>query len=245
MKLYGKTALITGATRGIGNAIAHEFLHAGSRVILTGTNKTKIGKLDAENENEKIKWIFGDFSTVRGIELFINDLDKIKNIDICINNAGINNIKLFDKYIYNDYQRLMAINLTAPFFILQKLLPGMKKKKWGRIVNVASIWSQISKPGRALYSTAKTGLVGLTRSIAIEYASSNIIANTVSPGFTLTELTKQSLSRDEMEKLSNQIPMGRFANPDEISKMILFLCSNMNTYMTGQNIVIDGGFSHV
>lgn len=243
--LNGKTALITGATKGIGKAIASDFIEAGASVLLTGTNKDNIDQLNTENENPKVKWCVADFSTLNGIELFISELAKTKNIDICVNNAGINIIKPFEEYTDNDYQRLLSINLTAPFSIVKQLLPNMKKKGGGRIVNIASIWSHKSKPGRALYSTSKTGLVGFTRSIAVEYASSNILVNAVSPGFTLTELTKNSLSKEEISDLSNQIPLKRFAEPNEISKIVLFLCSDMNSYITGQNIVVDGGFTLV
>ena len=121
----------------------------------------------------------------------------------------------------------------------------MKKRSFGRIVNIASIWSQISKTGRALYTTSKTGLVGFTRSMTVEYAGSNILVNAVSPGFTITELTKQSLSNNQIKSLSEEIPIHRFAKPEEIAPIVLFLCSDMNTYITGQNITIDGGFTLV
>ena len=166
-------------------------------------------------------------------------------IDICINNAGINIIKPYAEYSADAYQRLMNINLKAPFSITQQLIPGMKKRGFGRIVNIASIWSEISKPGRALYTTSKTGLVGFTRSLAVEHAPSNILVNVVSPGFTRTELTEESLSADEIKTLSEQIPVQRFAEPNEIAQTVLFLCSDLNTYITGQNIVVDGGFTLV
>jgi len=121
----------------------------------------------------------------------------------------------------------------------------MKEQGFGRIVNIASVWSEISKANRSLYTTSKTGLIGFTRAVAAEYASSNILINSVSPGFTNTELTEQSLSSDEIIQLSKQIPAERFAEPFEIAKVVLFLCSDLNTYITGQNIVIDGGFTIV
>lgn len=243
--LKEKTALITGATRGIGKAIADDFLRAGAQVVLTGTKQNKIEQLIAKNKNPQIQWLVADFSTQGGIDLFINELKTINPIDICINNAGINIIKPFEEYSASEYQRLFSINLTAPFMVVQHLVPGMKKRGYGRIVNIASIWSHITKPERSLYTTSKTGLVGFTRSMAIEYASSNILVNAVSPGFTTTELTEQSLSADEMNDLSGQIPLHRFANPAEIAKTVLFLASELNTYITGQNIIIDGGFTLV
>jgi len=243
--LKGKTALITGATRGIGKAIADDFLRAGARVVLTGTKQTGIEQLNDENENPKIQWLTADFSTQKGIISFIHELKAISYIDICINNAGVNTIKPFEEYSTTEYQCLLSINLMAPFMLVQHLVPGMKKRGFGRIVNIASIWSQITKPERSLYTISKTGLVGFTRSMAVEYASSNVLVNAVSPGFTLTELTKESLTDEEMKALSEQVPTKRFATPDEIAKTVLFLCSDLNTYITGQNIIIDGGFTLV
>ena len=243
--LSGKTALITGATRGIGRAIADVFFEAGANVLLTGTSQSEIDQLNSENEDQAIKWIMADFSTPDSIESFTNGLKKMEPIDICVNNAGINIIKPFDEVSNKEYDRLISVNLSAPFSIVQSIIPNMKKQNYGRIVNIASIWSQISKSGRSLYTTSKTGLVGFTKAIAVEYAQSNILVNAVSPGFTLTELTKQSLTKNEMKELSGQIPMERFAEPNEIAKTVLFLCSDLNTYITGQNITIDGGFTLV
>ena len=243
--LSGKTALITGATRGIGRAISNKFIEAGANVILTGTSQIEIDQLSSENINKAIKWIMADFSTPNDILLFLDELSKMGIIDICINNAGVNIIKPLNEVKNEEYNRLMSINLSAPFSIVQNLIPNMLKQNFGRIVNIASIWSELSKSGRSLYTTSKTGLVGFTRSLSIEYGKNNILANSVSPGFTLTELTKQSLSDDQMALLSKEIPIGRFAEPSEIAKVVLFLCSDLNTYITGQNIIIDGGFTRV
>ena len=245
INLSEKTALITGATRGIGRAIADEFIEAGAKVILTGTSQSEIDQLNSENENKAIKWLMADFSTSDKIGFFIKKLENINSVDICVNNAGINIIKPFNEVSNEEYERLMSVNLSAPFSIVQCLISNMEKQNYGRIVNIASIWSEISKSGRSLYTSSKSGLVGFTRSLAVEYAAANILVNAVSPGFTRTELTKQSLSVDEMKSLSNEIPMGRFAEPNEIAKIVLFLCSDLNTYITGQNIVIDGGFTIV
>jgi len=243
--LSGKTALITGATRGIGRAIADVFIEAGANVVLTGTSQSNIDQLNSENEIQGIKWLMADFSTPDSIESFINVLKNTKAIDICVNNAGINIIKPLSDISNEEYERLMSVNLSAPFSIVQSIIPNMKKQNYGRIVNIASIWSKISKSGRSLYTTSKTGLVGFTRAMAVEYASSNILVNAVSPGFTLTELSKQSLTKDEIKELSGQIPMERFAESNEIANTVLFLCSDLNTYITGQNITVDGGFTLV
>jgi 3-oxoacyl-[acyl-carrier protein] reductase len=121
----------------------------------------------------------------------------------------------------------------------------MKANGYGRIVNIASIWSTATKGGRALYSMTKTGLVGLTRTVAVDMAPYNVLANSVSPGFTRTELTASTLSEDDAAAMAAQVPLNRFAEPAEMSKVIMFLASGLNTYLTGQNIVVDGGFTIV
>jgi len=245
INLNKKRALITGATRGIGKAIAEKFIDAGATVFLTGTNETNIEQLRRTNKNMNVHWLHADFSSRQGIDLFIAKLECIDCIDICVNNAGINNIKPLEDYSKDEYEHLLSVNLTAPFRIAQYLLIGMKNRGFGRVVNIASIWSQITKPERSLYTTTKTGMLGFTRALAVEYAPYNVLVNAVSPGFTCTELTEKSLSADEMKLLSKQIPLQRFANTNEIANTVLFLCSDLNTYITGQNITIDGGYTLV
>tara|TARA_Y100000741_G_scaffold173185_1_gene131254 strand:+ start:482 stop:1210 length:729 start_codon:yes stop_codon:yes gene_type:complete len=237
-----KTILITGATQGIGKSISNDFLKDGIKLILTGNNNNKINKLISNNQNPNIEWIQANFSTEENI---FNFIDRIKNkkIDICINNVGINIIKPIEKYSKKDYDSILNTNLKAPTYIIKEILPHMKKNKFGRIVNILSIWSIISKVNRSLYSMTKAGLSGYTRTAALEGAEFNVIVNSVSPGFTLTELTKKSLTKSEINILSNQIPLKRFANTNEISKIVAFLASDENTYITGQNITIDGGYS--
>ena len=244
----GKTVLITGATRGIGKAIADDFLSAGANLILTGTNIEQIKELNSRFENHaeyNVRYIHADFSDSDGIERFINEIKKFERIDVCVNNAGINQIDLVENTTSEDYQKLMNVNLTAPFMICKQLATMMKKAGYGRIVNIASIWSVITKSKRSLYTTAKSGLVGMTKTLAIELAPYNILVNAVSPGFTMTELTQSTLSKEEIKEISGQVPINRFAQPEEISKVVIFLASDLNTYITGQNIIVDGGFVNV
>tara|TARA_B100001175_G_C19499314_1_gene637142 strand:+ start:263 stop:1012 length:750 start_codon:yes stop_codon:yes gene_type:complete len=243
--LSKKVTLITGGTRGIGQAISKVFLDAGAKVILTGQNLSQIKKLNQENTNPRIKWVFADFSTTNGITQFLDKLKETSDIDICINNAGINIIKPFLDYSDEEYDRLISINMNAPFKIIQHLIPSMTRNKFGRIINIASIWGKIAKSNRSLYTTSKAGLNGLTKSIAVEYAKNNILINTISPGFTKTKLTEESLSKNELNQISNQIPLLRFAETQEIAYIVLFFSSELNTYVTGQDIIIDGAFSIV
>lgn len=244
----GKTALVTGATRGIGKAIADDLLEAGASLILTGTNIKQIKELNSRFKNQakyNVQYIHADFSGSDGIERFINQIKKFERIDICINNAGINRIDLVENTNSEDYQKLMNINLNAPFMICKQLAPTMKEAGYGRIVNIASIWSVITKSKRSLYTTAKAGLVGMTKTISVELAPFNVLVNAISPGFTMTELTQSTLTKEEIKEISKQIPSNRFAQPKEISKVVIFLASDLNSYITGQNVIVDGGFVNV
>ncbi len=244
----GKTALITGGTRGIGKAIA-DCLHAsGADLILTGTGIEEVAKRNKENEVRGIKNIYylqADFSDPASTRLFLEKLSLYERIDICINNAGINKIDNFIETSDDDYDRLHTINLKVPYQILKVVGPKMITANYGRVVNIASIWSVITRPGRSMYTSSKNALVGLTKTLAVEWAPYQIMVNSVSPGFTLTELTKTTNTAEQLEALEKMIPAKRMADPVEVARVVAFLCSDLNTYMTGQNITIDGGYTNV
>lgn len=242
---HGQTVLITGATRGMGKQFADDFARLGADLILTGTNKEQIETLNREAKREghlTRKYHAVDFANAESTEAFVEAIGDYQKIDVCINNAGINRINFIDETLLDDWKEILAVNLEAPFLITQAVSQLMKKNGYGRIINIASIWGVISKAKRSVYTTTKFGLRGLTTTSAIELAPYNILVNSISPGFVLTELTKRILSDEEMQNLALQVPIGRFAEPDEISRVVLFLASSLNTYLTGQNIVVDGGF---
>ena len=137
------------------------------------------------------------------------------------------------------------MNITTPLFITREISRIMKKNKYGRIVNISSIFGSISKQKRVLYSMSKFAIQGLTVASSLDLAKYNILVNSVSPGFVHTDLTESILSKKEMDQLANQVPLGRFARPKEISKAVMFLASKDNTYITGQNIIVDGGFVNI
>lgn len=240
-----QTILITGATKGIGKQIAEDMYKLGANLILTGTNKEQIANLNKKNANKSIRYIAVNFLDGKSTNEFLDLISDYKKIDVCINNAGINRINYIDKTLVKDWKDIITVNLETPFLITKTVSKIMKKKKYGRIVNVSSIWGVISKAKRAAYATSKFGINGLTVTSAIELAPYNVLVNSVSPGFVLTELTESVLSKQEMKELAEQVPMKRFAKPQEISKTILFLASKENTYITGQNIIVDGGFVNV
>ncbi len=240
--------LVTGSTRGIGKQIADDFEQLGANLILIGTNKEEIDKLNKEagGKRKSFKRYYAvDFADRESVRFFLDKINSYEKIDVCVNNAGINRINYIDKTLKKDWDDIITVNLEAPFMITRQVSKTMKKNKYGRIVNISSIFGVISKAKRSIYSVSKFGIRGLTVSSALDLAPYNILVNTVSPGFVLTELTKNILSEKEMKKLSRQVPLGRFAEPAEISKTILFLASKHNTYITGQNIVVDGGFINV
>lgn len=168
------------------------------------------------------------------------DFDLIDNeFDIVINNAGINPLKSITDV--NDLE-VLQVNYLSHLKIIQKIIPYMINKKYGRIVNVGSIWVENSKHNRSAYSASKSALHSLTKSLTSEYSKYNILTNTVSPGFVSTRMTYQNNSDDEINKIIENIPVGRLANPQEVADLIFFLTTK-NNYITGQNIIIDGGFS--
>lgn len=244
----GQTALVTGGTRGIGKQIADDLEALGADLILTGSNAEQIATLNREAELDgkcSKRYFAVDFSNKESTHDFLNQISKINKIDICINNAGINRINYIDETLLEDWHDIQAVNLEAPFLITRAVSRIMKPNRYGRIVNISSIFGVISKAKRSLYTISKFGLRGLTVSSALDLAPYDILVNTVSPGFVQTELTERILSKDEMAELAEQVPIGRFARPEEISKSVLFLVSKHNTYITGQNLIVDGGFVNV
>lgn len=238
----GKNVLVTGGTRGIGRALAEAYRNAGAHVIITGT-KSSLEK--ADKIQREFEYIPVDFSDKESLDSFLNRLGHLDRIDVCVNNAGINRIQLLEDYSIEDFDKVQEVNVRSPFLISKTVAKSMVKNQYGRILNISSIWGTITKAGRSGYTTAKTGIIGLTRTLAVELAPYNVLVNALSPGFTLTELTRNSLSNEEMKNLSQQIPIQRMAEPAELASLALFLSSDSNTYLTGQNITIDGGYTIV
>lgn len=244
MNTYKRTILITGGTRGIGAAIADAFEEQAANLILTGTNPEQIELLNKSAPPTR-KYMTVDFLDKKSTGDFLCYIEKLDRLDVCVNNAGINIIKPIDEVDDDEFDRILDVNYRASYYISRAASRVMKPQKKGMIVNIASIWSVITKPGRSLYCGSKSALAGMTRSIATDLAQFNILVNCVSPGFVLTDLTHKTLKPKEIEELSQQVPMKRFATPKEIANVVVFLCSEQNTYITGQNIIVDGGFTNV
>ncbi len=243
----GKTILVTGATRGIGKQVAYDLELLGADLILTGTQANQIDELNAQAELEQKnkRYYCVDLLKKDSLESFITNLQKYKKIDGLVNNAGINKLNSINDIQLTDWDDMLNINLTAPFRLLKAISAKMINNKYGRIVQIASIFSKISKEKRAAYSATKFGLHGLTVGSSNDLARYNIMVNTLSPGFVMTDLTRKNLSEKERIDLAEQVPAKRFAEASDISKVVVFLLSDLNQYITGQNIVVDGGFTNV
>jgi 3-oxoacyl-[acyl-carrier protein] reductase len=243
--LKDKVALITGGTRGIGKSIVDVFMKAGASVLVTGTKKDEIDRLNINKDSVRIHYLYLDLSLEESVNEFVNKILPNHNINILINNAGINKIDLNINTTNDDYDLLNNVNLKGPYILSREVSKKMRENGFGRIVNITSIWSVISRPGRTLYSLTKWGIVGLTKTLSTELADKNILVNSVAPGFTKTELTDSTNTLEELNTIKSLIPVRRFADPIEIANLVLFLSSDLNTYITGQNIVIDGGYTNV
>lgn len=238
MRFSGKKVFVTGASRGIGFAIASAFQDEGAYVIGTHTGANK------ETTDVCQEWMISDFLDIQNIKDCADYVRKT-GPDILINNAGVNKIAPFIDIDPNDFLSVQQVNVFASFLLCQAAVPAMKKKKGGRIVNISSIWGKISKEYRASYSASKFALDGLTVALAAEHSVDGIIANSISPGFIDTELTRQVLGEEGMRTLALSIPVRRVGRVEEIARFVLWLASEENTYISGQNIAIDGGFSRV
>jgi NAD(P)-dependent dehydrogenase (short-subunit alcohol dehydrogenase family) len=236
LNFENKTVLVTGATRGIGAAIATAFRTAGAEVIGTGTQAASSGSFD--------EYFQADFTDVDQISACAEYVRRTEP-DVLINNAGINRNLPFVEIDPIMFQRIQQVNVFAPFSLCQASIPSMQRKGWGRIVNISSIWGKIGKEHRASYSASKFALDGLTLSLAAEHAADGILANCVAPGFTDTELTQKMLGEEGIHKILTTVPIRRMAGVDEIAQFVVWLGSPENSYITGQNIAIDGGFSRV
>lgn len=229
--------MVTGGTRGIGAAIASRLVAEGAAVTVTGTSS-------AGGSPDGTDFYPVDFEDIEATERFTHRVG-LSEFDILVNNAGINKIAPFVEILPEDFDRIQLVNVRAPFLLCQAVIPHMQKQGWGRIVNVSSIFGKISKEHRASYSTSKFAIDGMTAALAAEVAKYGILANCVAPGFIDTELTRNVLGANGINELTGQVPARRLGKAEEIASLVYWLCSSENSYISGQNLVIDGGFVRV
>ena len=241
--LTGKRALVTGASGGIGAAIAHALGARGAMVVLTGTRPEALEATAAGMAGQSIilPCNLADRDAVSGLVDSANDAAG-GNIDILVNNAGITRDGLMMRMKDEDWDAVLAVNLTAAMITSRAVLRGMMKSRWGRIIQIASIVGYTGNPGQANYAAAKAGLAGFTKSLAAEVASRGITANIIAPGFITTAMTA-ALSEDQQAALLANVPAGAMGEPQDIAAAVCYLASSEARYVTGASLHINGGMA--
>ena len=241
--LTGKTALVTGASGGIGGAIAKALHAQGATVILSGTRAEALEAVKAQLGSRAVI-APANLSDTASVEALPKAAEAAAGagIDILVNNAGITRDNLFMRMKDDEWDQVLAVNLTAAFRLSRAVLRGMMKKRWGRIIQITSVVGATGNPGQGNYAAAKAGLVGMTKSLAAEVASRNITVNAVAPGFIQTAMT-DVLTDQQKETIATRIPAGRMGLPEEIAAAVVYLASPEAAYVTGETIHINGGMA--
>jgi 3-oxoacyl-[acyl-carrier protein] reductase len=248
--LTGKTALVTGASGGIGGAIAKTLHGQGAKVVLSGTRAEALqavrAELDSLNGSGRAFIAAANLSDIASIEALPKAAEEAagSGIDILVNNAGITKDNLFMRMKDDEWDQVIAVNLTAAFRLSRAVLRGMMKKRWGRIIQITSVVGATGNPGQGNYAAAKAGLVGMTKSLAAEVASRNITVNAVAPGFIATAMT-DALTDQQKEMIGQRIPAGRMGMPGEIAAAVSYLASEEAAYVTGETIHVNGGMAMI
>ena len=239
MDLKDKKILITGATGGIGHSLVKKFHQLGSTILATGTNVDKLDKLKDEFKNINIKAFKLDQHSE--IEKFIDSChDELNGIDVLINNAGITLDNLSIRLADENWKKVIDINLTSTFLMCKQAIKKMLKKKQGKIINITSIVAHTGNAGQANYAASKAGIIGFSKSLAIEYAKKNINVNCISPGFIKTDMTDK-INEEFKKMLISKIPNGSLGKGEDVANSAAFLASNMSDYITGETIHVNGG----
>jgi 3-oxoacyl-[acyl-carrier protein] reductase len=242
--LSGKSALVTGASGGIGGAIAKALHARGANVGLSGTRTEPLEKLKGEL-GERAHVLPADLGDPAAIEALLKSADAaLSGIDILINNAGLTRDNLALRMKDEDWQKVIDVNLTAGFRLARGAMRGMMKKRWGRIIGITSVVGVTGNPGQANYAAAKAGMIGMSKSLAQEVASRAITVNCVAPGFIETQMTG-ALNDDQKARIMTAIPAGRLGQSDEIAAAVVYLASPEAAYVTGQTIHVNGGMAMI
>ncbi len=247
ISLDGHIAVITGASKGLGREMAEALAAAGAKVVLVARNEALL--------TEVVRGIRARGGTADSMQADVTDEAAAAEVDqfareafgvcdILINNAGINNRKPIEEMSFDEWHEIIEVNLTGPFLMSRGLVPGMKAQNWGRIINMTSIMSHVSLPNRTGYSTTKAGLLGFTKALALELAPHNITVNGISPGPFATEMNRPLIEDpDKNSQFLSSIPVGRWGKVEEIGELAVYMCSDGAGFLTGTDVVIDGGWT--
>jgi 3-oxoacyl-[acyl-carrier protein] reductase len=243
--LTGKTALVTGATGGIGGAIASALHKQGAKVVLSGT-RAEVLEAARASLGERAFVAPCNLADTASVEALVKTAEAAAGapIDILVNNAGITRDNLFMRMKDDEWDQVIAVNLTAAFRLSRAVLRGMMKKRWGRIISITSVVGETGNPGQGNYAAAKAGLAGMTRSLAQEVASRNITVNCIAPGFIATAMTDK-LNEEQKAALMPRIPAGRMGTPEDIAAATVYLASEEAAYVTGETIQVNGGMAMI
>lgn len=244
MDFTGKCALVTGATGGIGRVIVKKLHDAGATVIITDMRQEALDEFAAELK-ERVFAFACNLGDPADIDALVAKAEKAAGaIDILVNNAGLTKDNLFMRMKDEDWNLVLNVNLTAGFRLARAAIRGMMKRRYGRIISMASVVGVTGNPGQANYSASKAGMIGMTKCLAAEVASRGITANCVAPGFIKTAMT-DALPEEAKEKLARSIPMARLGLPEDVANAVVFLASDEASYITGQTIHVNGGMAMI
>jgi NAD(P)-dependent dehydrogenase (short-subunit alcohol dehydrogenase family) len=245
--LTGRTAIIVGGSGGLGEAMAHTISGAGANIALVGRNQAKLDKVAGELKARggKALTFTADMTSESDVKRLAEQVNaKFKNPQILINSAGINIRKSVTDFTLKEFQSVVDSSLVTTFLACNAFVPGMKGTGYGRIINLASMMAHISLPNRTAYSSGKAGLLGFTKSLALELAMEGITANSISPGPFHTEMNLTVINDPEANKLFlSKLPVGRWDKVEEIGGLVCYLCSDLAGFITGTDIIIDGGWT--
>jgi len=246
-KLNNKVAIVTGASRGIGKAVAEAVANAGAHVVCASRSENELKEFSNNlNDRGLSSSYFGcDVSNLENFKKLTDDtISKYESIDILVNNAGITKDGLIMRMSESDWDQVINVNLKGVFNGIKSVTRQMMKQKHGRIINISSIVGLIGNPGQANYAASKSGVIGLGKAVSKELASRNITVNTIAPGYIETDMV-ENIDEKSKEKLLNQIPLGRIGSPEEIAATVLYLASDEAGYVSGQTIAVDGGMTTI
>lgn len=244
LDLSGKVALVTGATGAIGGAISRTLRDMGASLAISGTKMESLQKLAVEL-SEKVETFPCDLAIAEAVDKLVPSVEEVfGKIDILINNAGINQDGFLIRMKDAAWNDVIKVNLEVPFKLMRAAVKSMMRSKWGRIVNISSIVGACGNAGQANYAASKSGLFGLSKTVALEFATRNITVNCVAPGFIASKMT-DNIPQAQREVLESRIPMGRVGTPEEVASVVGFLVSEEASYITGQVLHVNGGMAMI